>query len=190
MSGKGIFFSVGFLLGLFGVVVPLACVFVSIGLSPWFSFWENALSDLGHAVRSGVAPVFNFGLATGGFLIGLVSHRYILPGDKYRGFLLMTAGFSLMLVGVFDEVYGRLHFAVSVLFFLLLMTYLAYTGVRMRSVLRLLVFLIHIIVWYLHLVHDLPPGAALPELAAVFSFMPFYLYDLLGMQSSGVRSVG
>ena len=181
-------YSTGFLLSIFSIAVPLLFVFISIGLSPWFSFWENALSDLGHAVKSGAAPVFNFGLATGGFLIGLVSYRYVLPSDKGRGVILLATGFFLMLVGVYDEIYGRLHFIVSILFFLSLMTYLVYTGIRMRSILRLTVFLLHIIIWYLHLVNDLPPGAALPELAAVFSFMPFYLYDLLRLQ--GVHSIG
>ncbi len=174
--------------GSLGVIIPLAAIFLSVIVSPWFSFWDNALSDLGHAVKSYAAPVFNFGLAAGGFLIGLVSYSYLLPSDKGRGLILLATGFFLMLVGVFDEVYGRLHFVVSVLFFLSLMTYLVYTGIRMHSILRLAVFLLHIIIWYLHFVHDLPPGAALPELATVFSFTPFYLYDLLWLQ--GVRSVG
>ncbi|MCK4483018.1 hypothetical protein KAU55_07295, partial [Candidatus Bathyarchaeota archaeon] len=55
---------------LFGVIGSLLAYFsigVSIALSPWFSWETNALSDLGHAVNSGVAPIFNFGLLLSGF---------------------------------------------------------------------------------------------------------------------------
>ena len=57
---------------LFGVVGPLVAYFfivVSIGLSPWFSWSSNALSDLGHSVDSDVASLYNFGLLLAGFLM-------------------------------------------------------------------------------------------------------------------------
>ena len=57
---------------LFGVVGPLVAYIsmgVSIVLSPWFSWESNALSDLGHAFRSEVASIFNFGLLLAGFLM-------------------------------------------------------------------------------------------------------------------------
>ncbi|MEM2707195.1 MAG: hypothetical protein QW288_06765, partial [Ignisphaera sp.] len=55
------------------IFVPLICIAISIWLSPWFNILDNALSDLGHATRSSVAPIFNFGLSLGGFLIALSS---------------------------------------------------------------------------------------------------------------------
>ena len=57
---------------LFGVVGPLVAyisIGVSIVLSPWFNWESNALSDLGHAIRSEVAPIFDFGLLLAGFLL-------------------------------------------------------------------------------------------------------------------------
>jgi hypothetical membrane protein len=59
---------------LFGVVGPLIAYFsigVSMVLSPWFSWESNALSDLGHAIKSEVASIFNFGLLLVGFFDGL-----------------------------------------------------------------------------------------------------------------------
>jgi hypothetical membrane protein len=57
---------------LFGVVGPLVAylfIGVSIVLSPWFSWWSNALSDLGHSVDSDVALLYNFGLLLAGFFM-------------------------------------------------------------------------------------------------------------------------
>jgi len=54
--------------GLCGVIVPVvafSCIFIAISLSPWFSWTENALSDLG---VGGAAWVFNSGLMVGGIL--------------------------------------------------------------------------------------------------------------------------
>ena len=65
---------------LFGVVGPLVAYFfigLSIILSPWFSWSTDALSDLGHSVKSDVASLYNFGLLLAGFLlvIGCVVRR-------------------------------------------------------------------------------------------------------------------
>ena len=57
------------LLPVFSVVVPLFLIMLAIALSGWFNIYDNALSDLGHAVRSNVVPLFNLGLSLGGFLI-------------------------------------------------------------------------------------------------------------------------
>ncbi len=60
------------LYSVFGIAVPIVSfvsIAVSILLSPWFSWKVNALSDLGHATRSSVFPIFKLGLLLGGFLI-------------------------------------------------------------------------------------------------------------------------
>ena len=59
---------------LFGVAGPLVAYFfigISIASVPWFSLWNNALSDLGHAVHSGSAPYLNFGLLLAGSFIAV-----------------------------------------------------------------------------------------------------------------------
>ena len=54
--------------GWFGIATPilsLTLVFVSVAMSPWFSWHANALSDMG---VSATPNPFNFGLIAGGLL--------------------------------------------------------------------------------------------------------------------------
>ncbi len=108
---------------LFGIVGPSIAMFFitfSILLSPWFSWNQNALSDLGHSINSDVAALFNFGLLLTGFFIAMYSivsfHKYA----KKTSYFLVFAGLFLQFIAMFDEVYGSLHFVVSVLFFIML----------------------------------------------------------------------
>ena len=71
---------------LFGVLGPLV-VYVTIGvsivLSPSFNWENDALSDLGHAVRSEVASIFNFGLLLAGFLLIVYAVTVFRKHAKY-----------------------------------------------------------------------------------------------------------
>ncbi|MCD6301681.1 MAG: hypothetical protein J7L82_06395 [Staphylothermus sp.] len=159
------------------ICLPLLLIFVSIIISPWFHIWYNALSDLGHATKSGAAPIFNLGLVIGGYLVSILSTKYMFSYDKGRAVILTYTGFMLILIGVYDEIYGRLHFIVSVMFFLGLIAYLLYISVKEKTFIPGTIAILQIIMWYPHLFRDLPPGAAIPELIAVFSFAPFYYSD-------------
>ena len=55
--------------GIVGLLLVYLAIGVSILLSPWFSWYRNALSDLGHVMKSEVASIFNLGLLLGGFLM-------------------------------------------------------------------------------------------------------------------------
>ncbi|OYT40286.1 MAG: hypothetical protein B6U89_02750 [Desulfurococcales archaeon ex4484_58] len=159
--------------------MPLILIFIAISLSPWFSLWDNALSDLGHAVKSSVAPIFNFALALAGFLVGLFSIKYMVKYSVSKSVLLIIIGFILILIGVYDEVYGELHTFISILFFIMLIVYLVYYGLKDKTPYPVLVAMIQVIVWFIHYTQDIPPGAALPELIAILSYIPFYTYDAL-----------
>ena len=105
---------------LFGVAGPIAAylfIVISIILSPWFNWSTDALSDLGHASRSDVAPLFNFGLHLAGFLIMVFSMTVFRKHAKFTSLCLLISALMLQLVAVFDEVYGFLHFLVSIFFF-------------------------------------------------------------------------
>ena len=156
-----------------GAVVPLLLIVVSIAASPWFSFTDNALSDLGHATRSRVAPLFNLGLATGGLLIVLVTG--LMRGPQTYRFLLGAAGYFLVLIGVFDEIYGRLHFYVSVAFFAALILFLLAYGLGERRAVPVLLAAVSVAAWYLHFAHNAPRGAAIPELISIAAVLPPYL---------------
>jgi hypothetical membrane protein len=51
--------------GAAAAATPLLLVLLAALLSGWFNPLTNALSDLGHATRSPVAPIFNLGLSLG-----------------------------------------------------------------------------------------------------------------------------
>jgi len=110
------------LLGVLGPIIPLSFIALAIAYSPWFNWFENALSDLGvHEA----ALIFNSGLIIGGvlasiFAIGLMQilRRQVLG---FLGtFTLILSTISLCAIGVFPESAGRIHFYVSISFFALL----------------------------------------------------------------------
>jgi len=157
---------------LFGLFAPLtAIIFIAaaILLSPWFSWGSNALSDLGRsattevAPKSEVAPLFNFGLLLSGFLTILYSITSFRNHAKYTSYLLVFVGLTLQLVATFDEVYGSLHFQVSVLFFVALgFASISYV-VEKRSVLAFAALIIGSVSWILYGMGIYSAGIAVPE---------------------------
>ena len=151
---------------LFGILGPLiAIIFIAtaIVLSPWFRWGSNALSDLGHSVNSDVAPLFNFGLLLSGFLIIFYSITSFRSHAKYTSYFLMFAGLALQLVATFDEVYGSLHFQVSVLFFVALgFASISYI-IEKRSVLAVAALVIGLCSWILYGLEIYSAGIAVPE---------------------------
>ena len=169
-----------------GVATPIICILTSIALSPWFSIYNNALSDLGHVIRSNVAPIFNYGLSTGGFLIGLSSVLARGLGRFMKASILAT-GYSLMLVGVFDESYNRfhdLHFKVSVLFFTMLIVMLLAYAIEFKTIKSIPVAAALVIMWLLYFKHHLTPGAAVPESLSIALAVPFYLKAIFSTRAS------
>jgi Predicted membrane protein len=129
---------------LYGLVAAWAAypfIAAAVALSPWFSIYDNALSDLGNYGRQGgVAFVFNAGLvvaglfaAAAGVAIGrAVGSRWALPW----AITISLAGVDLALVGVFSEDFGWIHSVVSVALFTLFgLSMLAYaaTSVKLGS---------------------------------------------------------
>ncbi|NJE26153.1 DUF998 domain-containing protein [Thermococcus sp. MV5] len=157
------------------VAIPLFSIVIAIMLSEWFSITNNALSDLGHAIRSPAALVFNFALGLGGALIIYVSALCIYQSSKLFSAVGFLTGFTLILVAIFDEIYGEFHIKVSIAFFLSLAIFLIAYAVYFKSYLSLPALGISIIAWILHLMYDIPRGAAIPELVSIFAVIPFYI---------------
>jgi hypothetical membrane protein len=112
------------LAGLAGVLTPvltLTAIFVSIALSPWFSWHDNALSDMG---VDAVAPLFNGALLVGGslyfvFAIGFLRwHGLHSKLAKTAAIAMIVGALGLFLIGVFTEDAGRIHYYVSATYFL------------------------------------------------------------------------
>ena len=138
----------------FGILAPI-CILVfigiSIGLSPWFSWIDNALSDLG---VSKVAFIFNTGLMLTGMLLSLFAIS-VAKAERYSryGFTaaicFMFAGFGVVGVGIFTEASIGLHILfVIICFFSFLLSYLFFgvglalkRGVTRSKILMVLILL-------------------------------------------------
>ena len=150
----------------FGLAGPLVAFFfiaLSIGLSPRFSWQENALSDLGHATRSCVAPWFNFGLLFAGFLVVVYAVTVLAAHARFASYGLLASAVFLQLVAVFDEVYGALHFLMSVLFFISFTLASLVFAVEKRSLVALAAFVIGLCSWAFYFAGLCGGGIAIPE---------------------------
>jgi len=112
-------------LGMAGPAFAIAAIFAGIALSPWFSFWDNALSDMGHS-SSSVAPLFNGALIGCGICVAVFSLSLIRRFRKERllarasAFLLLLTAFALAGIGVFPTGSPHsLHTIFAFLFFLM-----------------------------------------------------------------------
>ncbi|UCC58702.1 MAG: DUF998 domain-containing protein [Candidatus Bathyarchaeum sp.] len=151
------------LLGLLGPVTAIFFVLISIIFSPRFSWWSNALSDLGHSDNSEVAPLFNFGLLLSGFFMIIYSITIFRNHAKYTSYLLAIIGLSLQLVATFDEIYNPLHFQVSVLFFVTLGFASVIYAMEKRSVVAFAALIIGFGSWILYGIGIYSAGIAVPE---------------------------
>ncbi len=168
---------------LFGILGPLiAIIFIAtaIVLSPWFSWWNNALSDLGRSTdielmpKSEVAPLFNFGLLLSGFFLILYSITAFRNHAKYTSHFLVIAGLSLQLIATFDEVYRSLHSLVSVLFFAALALATIIYSIEKKSVASVAALIIGFASWILYGLEIYSSGIAVPEMIssiAVFTWV-------------------
>lgn len=162
------------LLGFVAPFVAYLSMGVSIMFSPWFSWQRNALSDLGHSVKSGVAPIFNLGLILTGFLIMMYTVTVFKKHAKYTSVCLIASAIILQLVATFDEVYGSLHGVVAVLFFISIWVTSVVNAVEKRSLLALMAFIVGIGSWILYGMKIYSAGIAVPEIisfAAVASLL-------------------
>jgi len=105
--------------GFIGGVVYWLFVFWSISQNRWFSFWKNALSDLGGAGAN--APwIYNSGLVVASVFVAIFSAYLILTAanrlQTVGGAYISISAIFLALIGVFHEG-TRPHVFVSTYFF-------------------------------------------------------------------------
>jgi len=151
------------LFGIVGSSIAMFFITLSILLSPWFNWSQNALSDLGHSINSDVAALFNFGLLLSGFFIALYSLVSFRKYAKITSYFLVFASLFLQFIAMFDEVYGSLHFVVSVLFFTMLtLSSLSYL-LEKKSNLAGLAFCIGLLSWIIYGLNFYSSGIAVPE---------------------------
>jgi hypothetical membrane protein len=94
-------------------------VLYAVSRASWFSWTSNALSDLGVGET---AVIFNTGLITAGLIaivFGIGLGRFIFTDRAGRAgvLALLFSCSALVSIGVFPESAGRIHYWVSVAFF-------------------------------------------------------------------------
>ncbi len=165
--------------GIIGLLVAYGAIGVSIALSPWFRWDQNALSDLGHAINSGVAPIFNFGLLLAGFSIMIYAVTSLRSYARWTSYNLVNSSFMLQLIAVFDEVYGFLHQIVSILFFFfLIFSSIIYT-LEKKSYLAAGGSIIGFLVWVFYWAGLYSAGIAIPEIISSVVVLPWIISAIL-----------
>lgn len=163
--------------GILAIISLYSSIFISICISPWFNWTNNALSDLGNLSHDS-ASIFNFGLLVSGLLLILYSIKFLAHHAPKTSYFLAFNGFCLQLVGLFCENYGAIHFYVSVLLFSsLIFSSLAYF-IERKCYLAIIV-LLEIPIWILHFQGILFKGAAIPEIISSFLMLPWLLRTMI-----------
>jgi hypothetical membrane protein len=163
--------------GICGVLAPMIgfmCVLFAVASYSQFSWFDNALSDLG-VVEGVTAVFFNFGLIVSGILtfvfgLGLFAflHKKVLG---VAGALIFVLGaWALTLIGIFPESARPMHTYASVAFFALLplsmflicAEFLSSSRVRM-GVFTLAAGIFAATVWIVQFAVRPFPGVAIPE---------------------------
>ena len=155
------------MLSLFGIIGPFVTYFsilISIIFSPWYSWYRNALSDLGHSVNSVVAPIFNLGLLITGFFLIIYAVTVLRKHAKYTSFCLVSSAIILQLVATFDEVYGDLHGVIAVMFFLSIWISSIVNAIEKKSLLALIAFIVGVSSFLLYGMKVYIAGIAVPEI--------------------------
>jgi hypothetical membrane protein len=163
--------------GICAILVLYGSIFLSISRAPWFSWTENALSDLGN-LRYETAPIFNLGLLTTGLLLVLYSATALRDHSPKTAYFLAFTGFAMQLVGLLCENYGRLHFYVSVMLFVSLPFAAVSYFLERRCYLTWLVFAA-VPVWVLQFQGNLFTGVAIPEIFSSFVMLPWLTKTLI-----------
>ncbi len=166
---------VALVLGILGPAVALGGMGLAIAGCSGFSWRQNALSDLGHALLSPVAVTFNLSLATGGVLLIAFSVGYGWRRFPLTSLLLGISAYFLILVATFDESYGDPHTLSAVAFFLTLMAAAGAYSWERRSPIPAIAIPVSLAGWLAYSRLDVQWGIAVPELVAVAAWLAWYV---------------
>ena len=165
-----------------GVLIALiffSSLYYSVTLVDWFDWRRNALSDLGNSAKSEVAAQFNFGLLLVGLLMILLALNYVRRSSRISWILFAVSGFLLQMIAAFDEVYGRLHFLISVAIFACMGLTILADSIELRSKAILSIFALYAFIWPLYLLIKTSTGiltrAAVAEVSSVILFMAYFI---------------
>jgi hypothetical membrane protein len=121
--------------GICGILIPVVmftCLGLSIASSPWFTWTQHALSDLG--IQTNTAALFNYGMILGGILALIFSIGLIkILSNKIGAYILALSSVALIGIGLFPETIFTIHFITSASFFVLLTFALLIIGLTIKQ---------------------------------------------------------
>jgi hypothetical membrane protein len=121
--------------GICGILIPVVmftCLGLSIASSPWFTWTQHALSDLG--IQKNTAILFNNGMILGGILTLIFSLGLIkILSNKTGAYLLALSSVALIGIGLFPETIFTIHFITSASFFVLLTIAFLIIGITIKQ---------------------------------------------------------
>ena len=99
--------------------ITIFLIILNILISPWFSWYKNALSDLG-VHQYGF--IFNSAIFTEGLINGV--YFFFHGKNSRQRYLIVIGSFSLSLVGVFNENFHLLHLIFALIYFIFMPIYI------------------------------------------------------------------
>ncbi len=187
-------------ISIIGFIATYVGIFLSVYLSSsWFSWTENALSDIG---VNDAAIIFNSSMFIGGISSGIFAIAYIMRQERklpiVAGYVILLQSIFLFCIGLFVEgtrFYGiNLHVLVAMLFFLLIpisMLIVLLDWVRNSAIRKYaIVPLVLSFVTPLLIIYRPWHGVAIPEILSSGTFaiwIAFLTYMELYVFSKGVQ---
>jgi hypothetical membrane protein len=160
--------------GILGILILYIFIFAAILVSPWFSWTNNALSDLGNITRNS-SPIFNVGLVVSGIVIAVfplgLRARTRTSALEHSGTLaFLVAAIALIGVGIFPENYimehvitaGTMFLLNTVGLFLFGVAFIRSESMRVLGVVSVLLGVASAVIW----VPIWGRGIAIPEMIA------------------------
>jgi len=164
-------------LALCGIIAPLiAYTFIALAIMqmPQFSWTQNALSDLG--VWKNSALTFNLGLMLAALIqitfAASLCRYFNKPLGRIGVIIYLISSIALLLIGVYPESAGRIHFYVALSFFTLAPIYLIFLAASLIKecgefsfgIITIFLAILAILPWLLYLQVLNVSGVAIPEL--------------------------
>ncbi|MHC1625107.1 MAG: DUF998 domain-containing protein [Methermicoccaceae archaeon] len=178
--------------GFIAPVVAFVGITLAIATHPWFSFTENAISDLGALYVEG-NYILNISLFVSGilatvFAYGLTEEQRTKLG-RFGAILFMMGTISLAMIGLFPEDFKiPIHFIVSVSFFAFAGLGILAMGIadERRWFRAFSILLFSSALMFAMMSMDLFTGVAIPELIGAVAITIWVYVYLLSERSKGL----
>jgi len=161
--------------GVASPILAFVCILTAVASYPKFNWANNALSDLG-IIPGITGPLLNFGLYASGFLglyfalfgfFSFIGKNWV---GKIGASLFAATSIALILIGVFNESFHGIHYAVSVAFFALapismfiITCAFLFANQTKMAIFTVLIGVAAALPWVLQFTFNYLPNVAVPE---------------------------